>query len=340
MSNDDVKLSKYQEAHHRLSEIEGIVGAEPLIRTALWDMERHIDGEPARRAAAREEQRAQDIARSRKAKYALTGGPNSLAGAWNGGIESAIEGVLSTRLTATPLADEITALRVQKEQEWRENLAEKAAFVSEVADLRAQVATLEAAYAAISPETMEKWRKGELTAGELVSFGHETGLLARSKALEARVAELEAENAEFVAEAQQRMRDDIRAEKAEAECAALRKTWGDALAVSRQTVEERDALRAQVSGDARPHAQHEEFTLGCEPCLLNCIEQLHKAEAQVADLEGQLRVAQMNAEGAEMLEGRSVDESNVLRARMVKAVMALCEVHDFEALQLVMQVKR
>lgn len=47
---------------------------------------------------------------------------------------------------------------------------------------------LEAAYAAISPQTIEKWRNGELTAGELISFGHETGLLTRAKVLEAQIA--------------------------------------------------------------------------------------------------------------------------------------------------------
>ena len=54
-----------------------------------------------------------------------------------------------------------------------------------VAEVR--IKNLEAAYAAISPQTIEKWRNGELTAGELISFGHETGLLARTKALEAQV---------------------------------------------------------------------------------------------------------------------------------------------------------
>jgi hypothetical protein len=86
----------------------------------------HIDGEPARTAAAREEQRAADVARSRKAKYALTGGKTSLAGAWNAGIESAIEGVESMPLTATPLADEIAFLkkyRDEREAYWLEREA-------------------------------------------------------------------------------------------------------------------------------------------------------------------------------------------------------------------------
>ena len=90
-------------------------------------------------AAAREEQRAQDIARSRKAKYALTAGKDSLAGAWNAGIESAIEGVESTPLTATPLADALA--RAEEGVRYWTDLAQ--AEARDAAALRARVAELE-----------------------------------------------------------------------------------------------------------------------------------------------------------------------------------------------------
>ena len=39
-------------AHARLNEVEGVVGAEPLIRTALWDLVSHAAAEYARGVAA------------------------------------------------------------------------------------------------------------------------------------------------------------------------------------------------------------------------------------------------------------------------------------------------
>lgn len=101
---DDVKA-----AHARLNEIEGIVGAEPVIRTALWEMERIIDGEPARTAAAvaaaREEQRAADAEHLARIWYGL---PD--AGRADHGPVAVVR---STPLTATPLADRIAELEAE-----------------------------------------------------------------------------------------------------------------------------------------------------------------------------------------------------------------------------------
>jgi len=170
---------------------------------------RHIDGEPARLAAAREEQREACIA---------------IVSRWVGGIVPGLNAVgelRATPLAATPLADEIAALR------------------AEVVSLRAHQAAIEAV---LEP-----------------SSNIETTLGGRVKALRARVAYLEGElhetigeNADLVvrAERAEAERDALRAQLlSERERLERWLTAPDGKQYERGTVQavfdECDALRAQ-----------------------------------------------------------------------------------------------
>lgn len=104
-----------------------------------------VRGEPARLAAAREEQRE---ACAREAKeYCCGQEPERV--------------VRATPLTSTPLGDENAALKAEKETEWQAHLAEKAAFVSEVAALKVRVAELEAYASLADADAASEEKRGD-----------------------------------------------------------------------------------------------------------------------------------------------------------------------------------
>ena len=235
--NDDVKAAV--ERFHEW-EFDGLDARDHATLLA------HIDGEPARTAAAREEQRAADVARSRKAKYALTGGKTSLAGAWNAGIESAIEGVESMPLTATPLADEITALRAEREA-WKAKALRDPSQLSGVlwSECYAQAAEANQRYMAERPcllaavatqdEAVQYWTE------QARALGHKVATLRAQVEAEATArARAEADLRDMVAE-----RDDERDQRIVAE--VDRDRARGAREVLGKLQAERDALRAQVA---------------------------------------------------------------------------------------------
>lgn len=155
---------------------------------------RHIDGEPARLAAAREEQREACIA---------------IVSRWVGGIVPGLNAVgelRATTLAATPLADEIAALRARVaylEGELHETIGENADLV-----VRAERAEAER-------DALKSRLYGPLTAEEY----------ARLTALESLTE----------TEARQAMASGVSADK-----------LGTFLGRVYKTVGERDALRAQL----------------------------------------------------------------------------------------------
>lgn len=118
----------------------------------------HLDGEPARLAAAREEQREACRVRVKEWWYS------------DDGLLELDEHIAATPLTATPLADEIAALRAR------------------VAELERDVLALTGP---VSPEMLERLSdvQGYVRSGELALERH----AAYGAELRARVAELEAE---------------------------------------------------------------------------------------------------------------------------------------------------
>ncbi len=237
--NDDVKAA-VERARSREDDARftaALAASAPITVLRRDDLDAllaHIDGEPARIAAACEEQRAADVARSRKAKYALTGGKTSLAGAWNAGIASAIEGVESMPLTATPLADEIAALRarVAELERQREGMLMGGVTVEARQQLeRAEKAEAERDEAQRGEQ--EAWRQTDQMRAER-DAKHQ---LAAAEATA--LARAEADLRDMVAE-----RDDERDQRIVAE--VDRDRAHGAREVLGKLLVERDALRAQV----------------------------------------------------------------------------------------------
>lgn len=279
----------------------------------------HLDGEPARLAAAREEQRAHDIARSRKAKYTLTGGKNSLAGAWNAGIESAIEGVMSTPLDATPL-DATPLAERDRLRTWVSTVSEALGAIEPVSDcrvelgadaaasvaasLRARVAALEAERdeVTVTLSTAVMWT----VAPELVAANHKRAAQEAFDALErlrARVAELEAD-----ASRARRIGYELTLETQ-----TLEEMAADLVRIARQSVKSAEQAEARVTELEAMRAEHRKIA----------VDNVNAAYAEAARMQQIARTAEAQVAAARAVCERprppSRDANDVAR-RVLRAM--------------------